>query len=139
MMNYLNIESNPIDDIFGIKLESESEIDLSYLEQFASNQFSENPFDDSVTVYQDKSEYPTGPISNLIETTRSASTGSPSSQSPTPHYASPTAHASPSSQHMSPNSQHMSPNSLPHNKKSVKKTLRRSVQSHSNNKLIMRL
>ena len=77
MNNYLEIESNPIDGLFGISiqnLENQTEIDLSYLEQFASNTFSfsnellqtEN---DSVTIYEDKSEFKNelGPISTLIE------------------------------------------------------------------------
>ena len=76
-----NFESNPLDDLFGINLESSSEIDLSYLEQFASNTFnftdelSTEPSStgqnstDSVTIYTDKSEYENalGPISSLIQ------------------------------------------------------------------------
>ena len=76
-----NFESNPLDDLFGINLESSSEIDLSYLEQFASNTFnftdelSNKPSStgqnstDSVPFYKDKSEYENalGPISSLIQ------------------------------------------------------------------------
>ena len=81
MNNFLEIESNPIDDLFGISiqnLENQSEIDLSYLEKFASNTFSfanellqTDSQSDSVTIYEDKSEYKnepgSGPISSLIE------------------------------------------------------------------------
>ena len=80
MSNFLEIESNPIDDLFGINLESQSEIDLSYLEQFASNTFSFSSEistqisseSDSVTIYEDKSEYKNelGPISSLIGCTQ---------------------------------------------------------------------
>ena len=101
MNNFLEIESNPIDDLFGISiqnLDNQSEIDLSYLEQFASNTFSfsnellqTDSQSDSVTIYEDKSEYKneleTGPISTLIEqrevhlehSPTSVSTTSPSS------------------------------------------------------------
>ena len=79
MNNYLEIESNPIDGLFGISiqnLENRTEIDLSYLEQFASNTFNfSNELlqteSDSVTIYEDKSECKnelgSGPISTLIE------------------------------------------------------------------------
>ena len=124
-MNQLNIESNPLDELIGINLEPQSEIDLTYLEQFASNTFSQlsdqliaGSTEDSVTVYEDKSEYraevENGPISNLLEpvyneleTESSYNTASPTSQfsspstpyipikpqylSPTSDYSSPTA------------------------------------------------
>lgn len=79
MNNYLEIESNSIDGLFGISiqnLENQTEIDLSYLEQFASNTFNfSNELlqteSDSVTIYEDKSEFKnelgSGPISTLIE------------------------------------------------------------------------
>ena len=79
MNNYLEIESNPIDGLFGISiqnLENRTEIDLSYLEQFASNTFNfSNELlqteSDSVTIYEDKSECKnelgSEPISTLIE------------------------------------------------------------------------
>ena len=126
MMNQLNIESNPLDELIGINLEPQSEIDLTYLEQFASNTFSQlsdqliaGSTEDSVTVYEDKSEYraevENGPISNLLEpvyneleTESSYNTASPTSQfsspstpyipikpqylSPTSDYSSPTAY-----------------------------------------------
>ena len=122
MMNQLNIESNPLDELIGINLESQSEIDLTYLEQFASNTFSQlthqliaSSSEDSVTVYEDKSEYraevENGPISNLLEpvynkleTESIYNAASPTSQS-----MSPTSYISPRGQYLSPTSDYSSP------------------------------
>ena len=103
MNNYLEIESNPIDGLFGISiqnLENQTEIDLSYLEQFASNTFNFSnehlqTESDSVTIYEDKSEFKnelgSGPISTLIEQREINLEHSPTSVS------SPTSSTSPSS------------------------------------------
>ena len=129
MMNQLNIESNPLDELIGINLESQSEIDLTYLEQFASNAFSQltdqliaSSTEDSVTVYEDKSEYraevENGPISNLLEpvynklqTESRYKAASPTSQSlsPTSQYSSPTTPYVSTNQYLSPTSDYSSP------------------------------
>ena len=130
MMNQLNIESNPLDELIGINLEPQSEIDLTYLEQFASNTFSQlsdqliaSSTEDSVTVYEDKSEYraevENGPISNLLEpvynkleTESSYNTASPTSQnlSPTSQFSSPpTPYIPTNPQYLSPTSDYSSP------------------------------
>ena len=121
MMNQLNIESNPLDELIGINLEPQSEIDLTYLEQFASNTFSQlsdqliaGSTEDSVTVYEDKSEYraevENGPISNLLEpvynkleTESNCNTASPTSQSMSPtsdHSSSTLSYVSPRGQYL---------------------------------------
>ena len=129
MMNQLNIESNPLDELIGINLESQSEIDLTYLEQFASNTFSQltdqliaSSTEDSVTVYEDKSEYraevENGPISNLLEPVYNKleaescyNAVSPTSQSmsPTSDHSSSTSYVSPRGQYLSPTSDYSSP------------------------------
>ena len=129
MMNQLNIESNPLDELIGINLESQSEIDLTYLEQFASNTFSQlsdqlvaSSSEDSVTVYEDKSEYraevENGPISNLLEPVynkleaeSSYNAVSPTSQSmsPTSDHSLSTSYVSPRGQYLSPTSDYSSP------------------------------
>ena len=132
MMNQLNIESNPLDELIGINLEPQSEIDLTYLEQFASNTFSQlsdqlitSSTEDSVTVYEDKSEYraevENGPISNLLEpvynkleTESNCNTASPTSQSMSPtsdHSSSTLSYVSPRGQYLSPTSDYSSPTS----------------------------
>ena len=129
-MNQLNIESNPLDELIGINLEPQSEIDLTYLEQFASNTFSQlsdqliaGSTEDSVTVYEDKSEYraevENGPISNLLEpvynkleTESNCNTASPTSQSMSPtsdHLSSTLSYVSPRGQYLSPTSDYSSP------------------------------
>ena len=132
MMNQLNMESNPLDDLIGINLDPQSEIDLTYLEQFASNTFSQlteqlisSSTEDSVTVYEDKSEYRTevenGPISNLLgpvfnklETESNYHTASPTSEnmSPTSQYSSPSSpFVSTDSRYLSTTSDYSSPTS----------------------------
>ena len=132
MMNQLNMESNPLDDLIGINLDPQSEIDLTYLEQFASNTFSQlteqlisSSTEDSVTVYEDKSEYRTevenGPISNLfgpvfnkLETESNYQTASPTLEhmSPTSQYSSPRiSFESTGPQYLSPTSDYSSPTS----------------------------
>ena len=124
MMNQLNIESNPLDEFIGINLQPQSEIDLTYLEQFASNTFSHlseqlisTSTEDSVTIYEDKSEYRTevenGPISNLLETEANYQTPSPTSENMSPtQYSSPTSqYSSSTTSFVSPNPQYLSPTS----------------------------
>ena len=129
MMNQLNIESNPLDELIGINLEPQAEIDLTYLEQFASNTFSQlsdqliaSSTEDSVTIYEDKSEYraevENGPISNLLEpvynkleTESNCNTASPTSQSMSPtsdHSSSTLSYVSPRGQYLSPTSDYSS-------------------------------
>ena len=122
MNQQLNIESNPLDELIGINLEPQSEIDLTYLEQFASNTFSQltdqlisSSTEDSVTIYEDKSEYRTevenGPISNLLEA--NYQTPSPTSENMSPtQYSSPTSqYSSSTTSFVSPNPQYLSPTS----------------------------